>query len=185
MSKLRVVTLIFVFLTLAGIVTYINKNLQYKQVINSVEKYGGWIPMKTPYENLSIDYLDDPDNWKETEQLIGQTSLKFTSKNKFVCEWKPVQRLNKLLLLVTNCAELIGDQNEFRSLYILYKIGTSGNVESFFIPVGNDYSELVLPFITDPEDHEMSEVRIEHLKMRLSSENDIPPLVFERNGLLK
>jgi hypothetical protein len=31
----------------------------------------------------------------------------------------------------------------------------------------------------------MSETRIEHLKMRLSSDMDMPPLVFERKGLLK
>ncbi len=184
MSKSRVVTLILVFLTLAGIAIYINKDFQYKKVINSVEKYGGWIPMKSPYDNLSLDYLNDPDNWKETEQVIGQTSLKFSSKNKFVCEWKPVQSMNELILVVTNCAELFGDQNEFRSLYILYKIGTKGNFESFFIPVGNDYSELVLPFIKDPEDDEMSEARIAHLKMRFF-DMDMPPLVFERKGLLK
>ena len=185
MSKARIITLIIVILTLAGIAVYMNKDFQYNKVINSVEKYGGWIPMESPYDNLSFDYLNDPDNWKETEQVIGQTSLKFSSVNKFVCEWKPVRSMKELILIVTNCAELFGDQNEFRSLYILYKIGSQGILESFFIPVGNDYSELVLPFIKDPEDGEVSEARIEHLKIRLSPENAIPPLVFERKSLLK
>lgn len=185
MSSKRILTLIVIVIALVLMTIFIVRDSQERKILSLVEEYGGWVSMREPYKSNRLDYFNTPENWKETEQLIGQTSVKFTSQNKFVCEWEPVQSMNDLILVVTNCAELIGDQNEFRSAYILYKIGPKGNLESFFIPVGNDYSEFVLPFIKDPEDVEMFETRIEHLKMRLSSDNDIPPLVFERKGLLK
>lgn len=184
-KNFRIFVLIVLLAVIAGVVTFLLKDAEQQKVLTAVDKYGGWISLKSPYNTKSVEFYNDPVNWKETEQLVGQTSLKFSSQNKFVCEWKPVQSRNKFILVVTNCAELIGDQNEIRSLYILYKIGTDGNIESFFVPVGNDYVELVEPFVKGPEDSELSQARTENLELRLASANEIPPLVFDGQGLLK
>ncbi len=58
-------------------------------------------------------------------------------------------------------------------------------IESFYVPVGNDYVELVEPFVKGPEDNELSETRTGHIKLRLTSPDEIPPLVYESSGLLK
>ena len=53
------------------------------------------------------------------------------------------------------------------------------------MPIGNDYVELIEPFVKGPEDMEISETRTENLELRLASSNEIPPLVYEGTGLLK
>lgn len=185
MSSKRILPLIVIVIALVLMTIFIVRDSQERKILSLIEEYGGWISIREPYKSNRFDYYNTPENFKETEQLIGQTSLKFSSQNEFVCEWEPVYSMKDVILLVTNCAEVLEGPDEFRSVYILYRIGPKDNIESFFIPICNDYTELVEPFIKDSEDKEMSETRIEHLKMRLSSDMDMPPLVFERKGLLK
>lgn len=111
--------------------------------------------------------------------------LKFSSQSEFTCEWKPIHKIKNIIWLVTNCAEKLGDHNEYRTAYILFRVGSTGLIESFYVPIGNDYVELIEPFVKGPEDMEISETRTENLELRLASSNEIPPLVYEGTGLLK
>jgi len=185
MSKKKIVLLLTSVIVLVPITIFIVRDLQTRRIITSVEESGGWLSMKEPYKSNSFDYYNDPDNWKETEQLIGQTSLKFFSQNEFTCEWKPVHSMNGLIWIITNCAEKLEDHENYRACYIIFRIGPSGNIESYYIPVGTEHAELV-PFTKGPEDREMlSDKRIDHLKMRLFSDTILPPLAYDRKGLLK
>ena len=185
MSAKRVFPWIVIPITLVILATFLLGDAQERKVMALVEKYGGWISLKEPYKANSFDHYNDTENWKETEQLIGQASLKFSSQSEFTCEWKPIHKIKNIIWLVTNCAEKLGDHNEYRTAYILFRVGSTGLIESFYVPVGNDYVELVEPFVKGPEDNELSETRTGHIKLRLTSPDEIPPLVYESSGLLK
>ena len=185
MSKKRIGILIVIVFILLVIATIMLRDLQEQRILNLVDIYGGWISLKEPIKSNTFDYYNDPKNWRETEQLIGQASLKFLSQNEFTCEWKPVHSMRSLIWIVTSCAEKLEGYEEYRSLYLLFRIGSTGVIESFYVPIGNDYIELVLPFVEDIDDNGLSETWIAHLKLRLSSSREIPPLAYERSDLLK
>lgn len=174
---------IVIVIIIAGF--YVIRNFRTQRIKAYIDNVG-WIPMREPFISQSYDYYNNPENWKETEQLIGQTSLKFFNKNHFVCEWEPINKIKDLIWILVNCAEVHEDRVEKRAQYIIFKVGDTGNIESFYIPVGSDYSELIIFSGKNPEQKNMlSETRLDHLNMRLSSNEDIPPLAFERNGLLE
>ncbi len=185
MSKKRIGILIVIVFILLVIATIMLRDLQEQRILNLVDIYGGWISLKEPIKSNTFDYYNDPKNWRETEQLIGQASLKFSSQNQFTCEWKPVHSMRSLIWIVTSCVEKLEGYEEYRSLYLLFRIGSTGVIESFYVPIGNDYIKLVEPFVKDKEDNELSETRFAHLKLRLSSSREIPPLAYERSDLLK
>jgi hypothetical protein len=60
---------------------FLVRDSKERKVMTLVEKYGGWFSLKAPYSTSTVDFYNDPANWKETEQLIGQASLKFFSQN--------------------------------------------------------------------------------------------------------
>lgn len=124
MSAKRVSLLIVIAITLVILATFLVGDARERKVMALVEKYGGWISLKQPYGNYSFDYYNDPENWKETEQLIGLASLKFSSQSEFTCEWKPIHKIKNVFWLVTTCAEKLGDYNEYRSVYILFRVGS-------------------------------------------------------------
>ena len=185
MSAKRVFPWIVIPITLVILATFLLGDAQERKVMALVEKYGGWISLKEPYKANSFDHYNDTENLKETEQLIGQSSHIFSSQSEFSCEWKPIHKIKNIIWLVTNCAEKLGDLNEYRTAYILFRVGSTGLIESFYVPIGNDYVELIEPFVKGPEDMEISETRTENLELRLASSNEIPPLVYEGTGLLK
>ena len=78
---------------------------------------------------------------------------------------------------MTNCAEKLGDNYEYRTDYLLFRAGPIGFIESFYVPVDKDYVELGEPFVKCPEYLEPSEARMENLELRLASSYEIPPLV--------
>lgn len=173
---------IVILLMIAG--SFLIRNIRIQKVKTFIENIG-WIPMREPFSSQSFDYYNKVENWKETEQLIGQTSLKFFSTNQFVCEWEPVNKIKDLVWILANCAELVGEGVEKRAMYIVLKLGKTGNIEAFFIPVGNDHSYTIVFSGNDPEKTNMlSETRLDHLNMRLSSNEDIPPLAAGRKSLL-
>ena len=86
---------------------------------------------------------------------------------------------------MTNCAEKLGDNYEYRTDYLLFRAGSIGFIESFYVPVDTDYVELGVPFVKCPEYLEPSEARMENLELRLASSYEIPPLVYDGSGLLK
>ncbi|MEL7626522.1 MAG: hypothetical protein AAGU15_06655 [Anaerolineaceae bacterium] len=185
MSTKRVLPLIIIVIALVLVAIFLVRDSQERKVMALVEQCGGWISLKDPFISNSFDHYNDPENWKETEQLIGQASLKFSSQSEFTCEWEPIHKIKNLIWLVTNCAEKLGDHYEYRTAYLLFRVGSTGLIESFYVPVGNDYVELVEPFVKGPEDNELSETRTGHIKLRLTSPDEIPPLVYESSGLLK
>lgn len=181
----RVLPLIITVIALVIVAIFLVRDSQERKVMALVEQYGGWISLKDPFISNSFDHYNDPENWKETEQLIGQASLKFSRQSEFTCEWEPIHKIKNLIWLVTNCAEKLGDHYEYRTAYLLFRVGSTGLIESFYVPIGNDYVELIEPFVKGPEDMEISETRTENLELRLASSNEIPPLVYEGTGLLK
>ena len=78
---------------------------------------------------------------------------------------------------MTNCAEKLGDNYEYRTDYLLFRAGSIGFIELFYVPVDKDYVELGEPFVKCPEYLEPSEARMENLELRLASSYEIPPLV--------
>ena len=86
MSAKRVFPWIVIPITLVILATFLLGDAQERKVMALVEKYGGWISLKEPYKANSFDHYNDTENWKETEQLIGQASLKFSSQSEFTCE---------------------------------------------------------------------------------------------------
>lgn len=185
MSNKRILPLIIIVIALVLMTIFLVRDTQERKILSLVEEYGGWISMREPYKSNSFDYYNTPENWKETEQLIGQASLKFSSQNQFICEWEPVHSIKGIVWIVTNCAEKLGDHVEHRSAYILFRIGPSETIESFYIPFGEDYLHLVEPFLKNPEDAELNATRLDHLDIRLSSKKEVPPLAYDSKGLLK
>ena len=85
--------------------------------------------------------------------------------------------MRSLIWIVTSCAEKLAGYEEYRSLYLLFRIGSTGVIESFYVPVDKDYVELGEPFVKCPEYLEPSEARMENLELRLAYSYEIQPLV--------
>lgn len=185
MLKKKLGLLFFSIVVLGLILTFTAIVLKTRKTLDSVDKYGGWITIKDPYNTNSFQYYNDPTNWKETEQLLGQVSLKFSSPNQFSCEWQPVHSINNVVWILTTCVEKIANQEEIRSSYIMLRTGSSGKIDTYFIPIGNDYDDLVRPFVTLRKETELLEELQINLKRRLASDSEISPLASERKGLLE
>jgi hypothetical protein len=184
MSKKKIGLFLVLIVAFGLILTFTAITLKTKNTLSYVDDYGGWIAIKAPYNTKSLHYYNAPTNWRETEQLLGQASLKFSSSNQFSCEWQPVHNINNVVWILTECAEKIANVEEIRSSYIMLRTGSAGEMDAYFIPIGNDYDELVRPFVTLQKETELLEKLDKNLQLRLASDYEISPLVTERKGLL-
>ena len=67
----------------------------------------------------------------------------------------------------------------------MLRTGSSGKIDTYFIPIGNDYDDLVRPFVTLRKETELLEELQINLKRRLASDSEISPLASEMKGLLE
>ena len=108
-----------------------------------------WEAIPSEFSNLDVEYLSSSKNWQETEALIGALITKQLSEYPIVCEWEPVYSQGHTFWLYVVFQAVSEYPDEIltpRGYGFLMLHHDGGQLDGYFVPIGEDYRTMVNPF---------------------------------------
>lgn len=108
-----------------------------------------WETIPSEFSNLDVEYLSSSKNWQETEALIGALITKQMSEYPIICEWEPIYSQGHTFWLYVAFQPALEYPDEIltprgHGFLLLHHDG--GQLDGYFIPIGEDYMKIVYPF---------------------------------------
>lgn len=149
-----------------------------------------WLGIPSEFTNLDVEFLLSPKNWQETENLIGALINKQLSEVPIVSDWEPIYSQGQTFWLYVAFRPVSEDPDENlipsgHGFLMLHHDG--GQLDGYFIPIGEDYLTIVHPFadlwrITYSD---LPEQLWEHLAERVKDPSVEPLIVQSGKDLLR